>query len=177
MQENKKEKQHSGLAAFFIYRPVFTIMISVSLMFLGLMGYKSMGVSMYPNMDIPATIIQTVLAGASPEEIETSISKYIEEGVNEISGVDEIHSYNMEGVSVIFVKFDMDKNPDVGIQEVRDKIEQVKSKFPDGTDPSVVLKLDMDASAILNVVVTGNRNIIELTELAKKTVKEVIENT
>ena len=177
MQENKTEKKHSGLAAFFIYRPVFTIMISVSLMFLGLMGYKSMGVSMYPSMDIPATVVQTVLAGASPEEIETSISKYIEEGVNEISGVDEIHSYNMESVSVIFVKFDMDKNPDVGIQEVRDKIEQVKSKFPDGTDPSVVLKLDMDASAILNVVVTGNRDIIELTELAKKKVKEVIENT
>lgn len=177
MQENKSSKKHSGFAAFFIHRPVLTIMVSVSLMFLGLMGYNNMGVSMYPNMDIPATVVQTVLVGASPEEIETSISKYIEEGVNEISGVDEIHSYNMEGVSIVFVKFDMDKNPDVGIQEVRDKIEQVKSKFPDGTDPSVVLKLDMDAQAVLNVVVTGNRDIIELTELAKKRVKEVIENT
>ncbi len=178
IENNKKaEKQHSGFAAFFIHRPVFTIMISVSLMFLGLMGYRNMGVSMYPSMDIPATMVQTVLAGASPEEIETSVSKYIEEGVNEISGVDEIHSYNMEGVSVIFVKFDMEKNADVGIQEVRDKIEQVKSKFPDGTDSPVVLKLDMDAQAVLNVVVTGQRDIIELTELAKKKVKEVIENT
>ncbi len=177
MAENNTEKKHSGFAAFFIHRPVLTIMISVSLVLLGLMGYRSMGVSMYPNMDIPATMVQTVLAGASPEEIETSISKYIEEGVNEISGVDEIHSYNMEGVSVVFVKFDMDKNADVGIQEVRDKIEQVKSKFPDGTDPSVVLKLDMDAQAVLNVVVTGQRDIIELTELTKKKVKEVIENT
>jgi len=175
--ENKTEKKHSGFAAFFIHRPVFTIMISVSLVFLGLMGYTNMGVSMYPSMDIPATMVQTILPGASPEEIETSISKYIEEGVNEIAGVDEIHSYNMEGVSIIFVKFDMDKNPDVGIQEVRDKIEQVKSKFPDGTKPSVVLKLDMDAQAVLNVVVTGQRDIIELTELAKKKVKEVIENT
>ncbi len=174
MEENKK---HSGFAAFFIHRPVLTIMISVSLIFLGLMGYRSMGVSMYPSMDIPATVVQTVLVGASPEEIETSISKYIEEGVNEISGVDEIHSYNMEGVSVVFVKFDMDKNSDVGIQEVRDKIEQVKSNFPDGTDSPVVLKLDMDAQAVLNVVVTGKRDIIELTELAKKKVKEVIENT
>ena len=176
MPDNTK-KRHSGFAAFFIHRPVFTIMISVSMMFLGLMGYRSMGVSMYPNMDIPATIVQTVLAGASPEEIETSISKYIEEGINEISGVDEINSYNMESVSVIFVRFEMEKDPDVGIQEVRDKIEQVKSKFPDGTEPSVVLKLDMDAQAILNVVVTGKRDIIELTELAKKKVKEVIENT
>ena len=176
MPDNTK-KRHSGFAAFFIHRPVFTIMISVSMMFLGLMGYRSMGVSMYPNMDIPATVVQTVLAGASPEEIETSISKYIEEGINEISGVDEINSYNMESVSVIFVRFEMEKDPDVGIQEVRDKIEQVKSKFPDGTEPSVVLKLDMDAQAILNVVVTGKRDIIELTELAKKKVKEVIENT
>ena len=126
MAENNTEKKHSGFAAFFIHRPVFTIMISVALIFLGLMGYSSMGVSMYPNMDIPATMVQTILPGASPEEIETSISKYIEEGVNEISGVDEIHSYNMEGVSIVFVKFDMDKNADVGIQEVRDKIEQEK---------------------------------------------------
>ena len=66
MQENKTEKQHSGLAAFFIHRPVFTIMVSVSLMILGLMGYLNMGVSLYPSMDIPATIIQTVLTGASP---------------------------------------------------------------------------------------------------------------
>lgn len=171
------EKKHSGFAAFFIHRPVFTIMVSVSLVFLGLMGYTKMGVSMYPSMDIPATMVQTVLVGASPEEIETSVSKYIEEGVNEISGVDEIHSYNLEGVSIVFVKFDMDKNADVGIQEVRDKIEQVKSKFPDGTKSPVVLKLDMDAQAVLNVVVTGQRDIVELTELAKKKVKEVIENT
>ena len=177
MQENNNEKKHSGLAAFFIHRPVFTIMVSVSLMLLGLMGYLNMGVSLYPSMDIPATLIQTVLPGASPEEVETSVTKYIEEAVNEISGVDEISAFNLESVSIVFVKFDMDKNADVGIQEVRDKIEQVKSNFPDGTESPVVLKLDMDAAAVLNVVVTGNRDIIELTELAKKQVKEVIENT
>lgn len=171
------EKKHSGLAAFFIHRPVFTIMVSVSLMLLGLMGYLNMGVSLYPSMDIPATLIQTVLPGANPEEVETSVTKYIEEAVNEISGVDEISAFNLESVSIVFVKFDMDKNADVGIQEVRDKIEQVKSNFPDGTESPVVLKLDMDAAAVLNVVVTGNRDIIELTELAKKQVKEVIENT
>ena len=54
------EKKHSGFAAFFIHRPVFTIMVSVSLVFLGLMGYTKMGVSMYPSMDIPATMVQTV---------------------------------------------------------------------------------------------------------------------
>lgn len=171
------EKKHSGLAAFFIHRPVFTIMVSVSLMLLGLMGYLNMGVSLYPSMDIPATLVQTVLPGASPEEVETSVTKYIEEAVNEISGVDEISAFNLESVSIVFVKFDMDKNADVGIQEVRDKIEQVKSNFPDGTESPIVLKLDMDAAAVLNVVVTGNRDIIELTELAKKQVKEVIENT
>ncbi|MBR3628004.1 MAG: efflux RND transporter permease subunit [Elusimicrobia bacterium] len=177
MQEKNNEKKYSGLAAFFIHRPVFTIMVSVSLMLLGLMGYLNMGVSLYPSMDIPATLVQTVLPGASPEEVETSVTKYIEEAVNEISGVDEISAFNLESVSILFVKFEMDKNADVGIQEVRDKIEQVKSKFPDGTESPVVLKLDMDAAAVLNVVVTGNRDIIELTELAKKQVKEVIENT
>ena len=111
MQENKTEKRHSGFAAFFIHRPVFTIMISVSLMFLGFMGYRNMGVSMYPSMDIPVTLVQTVLPGASPEEIETSISKYIEEGVNEIAGVDEIHIiwkvFQLCLLSLIWIKMPM----------------------------------------------------------------------
>ena len=60
MQENKTEKKHSGLAEFFIHRPVLTIMLSVSLMLLGVMGYMKMGVSLYPSMDIPATLFQYI---------------------------------------------------------------------------------------------------------------------
>ena len=173
----KKIKNSTGWTAFFIHRPVFTIMLSLALVVVGLMSYNNMGVSLYPSMDIPYAMVQTILPGASPEEIETSITKYVEEAVNQIEGVDEVSSFSMEGVSLVAVKFVMEKDAAVGAQEVRDKVDQVKKDFPDGTESPVVMKLDMDAIAVLNVVVSGDRDIIELTEIAKKKVKEGIENT
>lgn len=172
----KQVKNAKGFTAFFIHRPVFTVMFSLALVVVGLMSYNSMGVSLYPSMDIPYAMVQTVLPGASPEEMETSVTKYVEEAVNQIEGVDEVSSYSMEGVSLVAVKFVMEKDASVGAQEVRDKVDQVKKDFPEGTQPPIVMKLDMDAIAVLNVVVSGDRDIIELTEIAKKKVKEGIEN-
>lgn len=165
-----------GFASFFIHRPVLTIMASLALIIVGLMSYSSMGVGMYPNVEVPYVLVQTTLAGASPEEMETSVSKVIEESVNQIEGIDELKSQSMEGTSLVVIKFDLEKDGDVAAQEVRDKVDLVKNDLPDGTDAPVILKLDMDAMPVLNVVVSGDRDIIDLTEVAKKQVKENIEN-
>ena len=174
-QPARREKKH-GLTSIFIHRPVATIMLSVAVVVLGLMSYSGMGVGMFPNIDIPYVLVQTSLAGASPEEVETSITKVIEESVNQVEGIDEIKSQSMEGASLVSIKFDMDKDRDVAAQEVRDKVELIKNDLPDGTDAPIVQKLDMDAIAVLNVVVSGDRDIVDLTELAKEKVKENIEN-
>ncbi len=183
MQEQEANKQavteayrKGGFSAVFIKRPVLTIMCSVALVILGLMAYSSMGVSLYPNVDVPYVLVQTTLSGASSEEMETSVSKIIEESVNQIEGIDELESQSTEGVSLVVVKFDMDKDRDVAAQEVRDKVDLVTNELPEGTDPPVIMKLDADAISVLNVVVSGDRNIIDLTEIAKKQVKENIEN-
>lgn len=165
-----------GFASFFIHRPVLTIMASLALIIVGLMSYSSMGVGMYPNVEVPYVLVQTTLAGASPEEMETSVSKVIEESVNQIEGIDELKSQSMEGTSLVVIKFDLEKDGDVAAQEVRDKVDLIKNDLPDGTDAPVILKLDMDAMPVLNVVVSGDRDIIDLTEVAKKQVKENIEN-
>ena len=152
-------------------------MCSLALVILGLMAYNSMGVGLYPNMDVPYVLVQTTLSGASSEEMETSVSKVIEESVNQIEGIDELNSQSTEGISLVVIKFDMDKDQDVAAQEVRDKVDLITNDLPDGTDAPVIMKLDADAISILNVVVSGDRDIIELTEIAKKKVKENIENT
>ena len=183
MQEQEAQKQavkeayrKGGFSSVFIKRPVLTIMCSVALVILGLMAYSGMGVSLYPNVDVPYVLVQTTLAGASSEEMETSVSKIIEESVNQIEGIDELKSQSTEGVSLVVIKFDMDKDRDVAAQEVRDKVDLVTNDLPDGTDPPVIMKLDADAISVLNVVVSGDRDIIDLTEIAKKQVKENIEN-
>ena len=186
MEENKetiKREEQSGqsnigggISALFIRRPVTTVMFSLVLIVLGLIGYSRMGVDMYPDVDFPYVTVQTTLQGSSPEEIETSITKEVEEAVNVISGIDTITSQTMEGASFIIIKFDLEKDPDVAAQEVRDNVNKIEKELPDGIDSPVISKLDVGAAAILNVVVTGDMDIISLTELAKKQVKENIEN-
>lgn len=176
-RELEREKmKHGGFTAVFIRRPVATIMMCMAIVVIGLMSYSSMGVGMFPNVDVPYVLVQTTLAGASPEEIETSVTKVIEESVNQVEGIDEIKSQSMEGASLVSIKFMMDKDGDVAAQEVRDKVELIKNDLPDGTEAPVVQKLDMDSIAVLNVIVSGDRDIVELTEIAKKKVKENIEN-
>lgn len=172
----KEKMKKGGFTAVFIRRPVATIMMCLAIVVIGLMSYSSMGVGMFPNVDVPYVLVQTTLAGASPEEIETSVTKIIEESVNQVEGIDEIQSQSMEGASLVSIKFLMDKDGDVAAQEVRDKVELIKNELPDGTEAPVVQKLDMDSIAVLNVVVSGDRDIVELTEIAKKKVKENIEN-
>lgn len=172
----KEKMKKGGFTAVFIRRPVATIMMCLAIVVIGLMSYSSMGVGMFPNVDVPYVLVQTTLAGASPEEIETSVTKIIEESVNQVEGIDEITSQSMEGASLVSIKFLMDKDGDVAAQEVRDKVELIKNELPDGTEAPVVQKLDMDSIAVLNVVVSGDRDIVELTEIAKKKVKENIEN-
>lgn len=185
MQENKEKLNKSaqqtpseggGISSIFIRRPVTTVMLSLALVVLGLIGYRSMGVDMYPNVDFPYVTVQTVLAGANPEEIETSITKQVEESVNVISGLEESSSFTMEGSSFVILKFALEKNGDVAAQEVRDNVNKIERDLPDGIDAPVISKLDIGAAAVLNVVVSGDMDIVNLTELAKKKVKENIEN-
>ncbi len=166
----------AGFSSIFINRPVTTIMLSLVMVVLGFVGYQSMGVDSYPNVEFPYVLVQTTLPGASPEEIETSVTKLIEESVNAIEGIDELNSYSFEGASIVAIQFVLEKNGDVAAQEVRDKVNLITKDLPDGIDPPVISKLNFDALPVLTISVSGNRNIIDLTELARKQIKENIEN-
>lgn len=150
-------------------------MMMAAIIVLGLYSYMNLGVELMPNTEFPYVIVQTVLPGASPEETETSLTKVIEESVNGISGLEDIIGYSYEGMSLVIGKFELEKNSDVAAQEVRDKVNAVLSQLPDGTQQPVIMKMEMDSMPIINVVVSGQRNLIDLTEFAKKKVKENVE--
>jgi len=158
-----------------IQKPIFTTMMILTLVVLGAFAYLRLGIDLMPNVEFPYVMIQTTLRGAGPEEMESSVTKPIEEAVNTISGIEDINSTSYEGLSLVMVKFALEKNGDVAAQEVRDKVNSVLSQLPQGTNPPVIGKLDLGASAVLNVVVYGNRDLIDLTQIAKKKIKENIE--
>ena len=158
-----------------IKRPVFATMMVMALVVLGAFSYFRLGVDLYPNVDFPIVTVNTKLRGASPEEIETSITKPVEEAVNTISGIDEVNSTSFEGISQVIVTFKLEKNVDTAAQEVRDKVNGVISQLPQGTDTPVVQKFDPGATPVMSVVVSGRAPLREITEIAKKKIKEPLE--
>ena len=164
-----------SLADVCIRRPVFATMLIMALVVLGWFSFARLGLDLFPNVDFPVVTIKTTLKGASVEEIESGVTKPIEEIVNTIEGIDTLRSTSKEGLSVVVVQFVLSKDSAVAAQEVRDKVSTIVSRLPQGTDPPIMEKFDVDAAPIMSVVVAGNRNLREVTEIAKKQIKERIE--
>src|SRR5580692_11256820 len=143
------------LAALCVRQPVLTWVLMLAVVVFGLVGYGSLGVDFFPNIDIPVVLVTTTLNGTAPEEVETSLTDKIEGAVNTIGGIDELRSTSSEGVSLVIVSFALDKNIDVAVQEVRDHVTTVLPQLPKGLDPPIVSKLDPDAAPILLVTVSG----------------------
>ncbi len=119
--------------------------------------------------------ITTVLPGASAEEMETEVTKPIEEAVNTIQGIDELRATTVEGVSRVIVTFLLERDTDQAAQDVRDKVAVILRRLPAGIDPPVIEKADPDAAPIMSISVSGDRSLREITEIADKQVKQQLE--
>ncbi len=164
-----------SLSEICIRRPVFATMLVVSLVVLGLASFRTLGLDLFPKIDFPTVTVTTRLEGASPEEIESQVTKRIEEVVNTISGLDELRSTTIEGQSQIFASFVLEKDIETAANEVREKVATVTRDFPPGTDPPVIERFDPDASPIVAIVISGARLPREITEIADKKVKRQLE--
>ncbi|MBL8220471.1 MAG: efflux RND transporter permease subunit, partial [Bryobacterales bacterium] len=164
------------LAEICVRRPVFATMLVMALMVLGFDSYRKLGVDLFPKVEFPIITITTTLRGASPEEVESQISKRIEEAVNTVSGIDDLRSTSAEGVSLVSIQFVLEKDAEEAAQEVRDKINRIVGQLPADADPPVVEKLATDASPILTVVVSSSRQLRETTKLADDRIKKNIES-
>lgn len=158
-----------------IRRPVFTWVLVAIPVVLGVVSYGRLGVDEFPNVDFPVCTVTTVLQGASVEEMETTVTKPIEDIINTVSGIDELRSTTQEGISVVTVQFQLSKNGDVGTQEVRDKVNTILADLPEGTETPIIDKFATDAMPMMTIAVSGRRDFREVTELARKRIKERLE--
>jgi hydrophobe/amphiphile efflux-1 (HAE1) family protein len=164
------------LASICIRHPVFTWVLMLAIVVIGFVGYGSLGLDQFPKIDLPTVLVTTTLQGSAPEEIETEITDKIEGAVNTISDIDELRSSSSEGVSLVTISFGLDKNIDVGTQEVRDHINAVLASLPKGIDQPVVTKVDPDAAPIMLITLRAKGTQRDLTELADKRVRRQIES-
>ena len=164
-----------SLSAVCIRRPVFTTMLTALPIVLGIVSYRRLGVELQPKLDLPFVFVTTALRGASVEEMETQVTRPIEEAVNTIDGIDELRSVTSEGVSRVFIRFAMEKSPDIALQEVQNKVNAMVSQLPIGSTQPVMDKVDEDAAPVITLVVSGERDLREVTEIARRQIKENIE--
>jgi hydrophobic/amphiphilic exporter-1 (mainly G- bacteria), HAE1 family len=164
------------LAEICVRRPVFATMLIMTLMVLGVFSYNRLTVERFPRVEFPTITVTTRLPGAAPQEVETEITDKIEEAVNTISGIDELRSTSSEGVSLVFVTFELERNLDAAAQDVRDKINRALPNLPDNIEQPTIEKLDPDASPIMTISIASNRSLREMTEYADKTLRRQIES-
>jgi len=160
------------LSKLSINRPVLiTMVLSVFLVF-GIMAYYELSLNLMPEADIPYVTIQTVYAGAGPNEVETLITKKVEDAVSTISKIDFIDSYSMDNASVILIAFDLGKNIDVAVAEVKQKVDAIVREFPDDAENPSVDKVDFAAFPIMEIILTGNLDGKLLFDIADKQLKD-----
>jgi len=163
------------LSEICVRRPVFATMLVTACVSFGVLSFGKLGVDQYPDVEIPTVNVQTTLRGASPEEIETLLTKPIEDAVSTIEGIDELVSTSIEGVSTVTVRFLLDRDRDQATQDVRDKVAAVMRLLPEDAEPPVVTRFDVTATPVATLVVQGNRDLRELTDIAEHRVMEPLE--
>src|SRR5262245_43567051 len=164
------------LANISVRRPVFATVLILAILVIGIAGYFQLGVDRFPKVDIPVVTVVTRLDGAASEEVETEITDKIEGAVNTISGIDDLQSISTEGVSQVFISFDLEKDPNVAAQEVRDRLSTILADLPRDVESPVVTLLDPDATPVMYVAVKADKPIREVTEIADKVVRRQLEN-
>ena len=165
-----------SLAQLCVKRPVFATMLILALVVVGVYSYFTLGVDLFPKVDVPTVSVIIADPGASPEEVETEISKKVEDAVNTISLVDEVRSTSSEGQSLVIVTFELAKNGDTAAQEVQNKVNLIVNDLPQTAKSPIVQKFDPDAAPVLRVAVSAPRSLRDLTLIADKDIKQKLEN-
>ena len=164
-----------SLPSFSIQRHIFTLMVSLVLVLFGVIGLARLGIDKFPKIEFPAVSVVTTLQGADPQIVDKNITDIIEEAVNQVPGVKSILSSSSIGASVVGIEFQLEKNVDVAYQEVKAKIDGVLRSLPKDADPPVVRKVEVGASAVLWIVLQGDRTLQELNTYADEVLKPRLE--
>ena len=163
------------LAKTSVKRPVFATMVIMALVVLGIVSYPLIGVDLYPKIDFPIVTITTTLKGASPDVMDVDVTERIEGAVNTINGVKSITSTSYESFARTVIEFVLERNINEAVQDVREKVSEIRSKLPADIDEPRIAKVDPDASPILFLNLSGDRSVRDLSTYADEILKEQLQ--
>ncbi|KAA1054771.1 efflux RND transporter permease subunit [Azospirillum argentinense] len=157
--------------------PVFATMMMVALMVLGLFSYNRLGVDQFPDVDFPLVVISTEYPGASPESVETDVTRPVEDAVNTIAGIKTLTSRSYESQSVVIAEFDLKTASTQALQDVREKVSALRPKFRDEVKDPQITRFNPDDQPILSLAVKSDiRSLRDLTTMTDQIVLKRLQN-
>lgn len=158
-----------------IKRPVFTVMLSLAIVVLGVLGIRNLGVNLFPDVQFPVVTVQTIYPGASPSEIETQVTEKLEDAIVSIAGVNNIQSFSRDSVSILVIEFDLDAEIMEAATLVRERVGQVRGLLPRDVEDPTVARLDINAAPIMTYTLAGGSDLQALREFAVDDIKPFLE--
>jgi len=159
-----------------IRRPVLATVMSLIIILLGLVGYRSLSVREYPNIDEPTVSVTTTYSGASAQIMESQVTKPLEDSLSGIEGIKYMTSTSREGASLITINFNLSRDADSAAADVRDKVARVRDQLPDDVDEPIINKVEADNSPIIYLVLNSDTlSAAQLSDLADRYVQDKIQ--
>lgn len=157
-----------GLTKTAISRPVFILMVMLATVLMGFIGYNSMRVELNPDVSFGVVVVTTTYRGAGPDEVNTLISKKVEEAVTGLANLREVVSSSQEGVSVVTLTFEVGTDINVALADVRTKVDSIANQLPDDSDKPVIDKFDSTQDPVLTMAINSdslsNRQLRDLAD-------------
>jgi hydrophobe/amphiphile efflux-1 (HAE1) family protein len=156
-----------------IRRPIFAIMLNLLIVLFGIVGYLQLPVRELPDVDPPIVAITTIYRGASAEVMEAEVTERLEQEINTIPGIKTLTSISREEVSLITVRFNLDRDVDVAAQDVRDRVARARALMPEDIEEPIVAKQDANAQEVMWIALSSSRrSTLELTEIGERQFKD-----
>ncbi len=161
------------LAKLAIRQPIFISMVLLAVTLLGVLSYFRMGVDLYPDISNPIVSVSISFPGASPEDVETLVTKPLEQAVSTVSGVDTVSATSREGSSQVIISFVIGHNIQEGAQEVRERLDVLKRRLPDDVEEPVLRRFDPNTSPFITVALSVREGTLSPVEL-RRMVEEIV---
>src|SRR5690606_16421903 len=166
-----------GLFEFFVRRRVFSTVLSLIIVLVGLVSFTRLTVREYPNIDQPVVSVRTDYLGASAEIIESQVTQVLEGSIAGIEGIETLTSSSESEQSRITVRFRLGTDPDVAASDVRDRVSRVRGRLPNEIEEPIIAKVEADAQAIIYIAFTSSRHTpLEISDYADRYVRDQLQN-
>ncbi|MCV2423140.1 efflux RND transporter permease subunit [Paucibacter sp. DJ2R-2] len=162
-----------------IQNPVMAVMVMLAFVVLGLFSYQRLSVDQFPNIDFPTVVVQMDYPGASPEIVESEVTKKVEEAVNTVAGINALTSRSYEGSSVVIIEFNLDVDGRKAAEDVREKVALMRPNLRDEVKDPRISRFDPQSTPIFNVAILsedGKKSTQELTTWATQVLQKRLEN-